>query len=87
MLIEVEVTVGRHMRITNLSLTPTRSTDSREEVITVRTTTRVRVIHITTREVIITHRTRSNNNTKLSLHIKQHTEATVTEGTKEEVVI
>ena len=86
MLIEVEVTVGRHMRITNLSLTsltPTRFMDSREGVITVGITTRV--IHITTREVIITHRTRFNNNTKLSLHIKQHTEATVTEGTKEEV--
>ena len=83
MLIEVEVTVGRHMRITNLSLTPTRFMDSREGVITVGITTRV--IHITTREVIITHRTRFNNNTKLSLHIKQHTEATVTEGTKAEV--
>ena len=83
MLIEVEVTVGGHMRITNLSLTPTRFMDSREGVITVGITTRV--IHITTREVIITHRTRFNNNTKLSLHIKQHTEATVTEGTKAEV--
>ena len=85
MLTEVEITVGRHMRIYNLSLTQTRPTDSREEVITVGTTTRV--IHITTREVIITHRTRFNNHTKPSLRIKHHTEATVTEGTKEEVVI
>ena len=85
MLVEVELTVDRHMRITNLSLTPTRFMGSREGVITVGITTRV--TNITTREAIITHRTRFNNNTKLSLHIKQHTEATVTEGTKEEVVI
>ena len=81
--IEVESTVDRHMRIINPSLTLTRFMGSREGVITVGITTRV--THITTREVIITHRTRSNNNTKLSLHIKQYTEATVTEGTKEEV--
>ena len=83
MLVDGEIIVGRHMRIYNLSLTQTRHTDSREVVITVGTTTRV----ITTREVIITHRTRFNNHTKPSLRIKHHTEATVTEGTKEEVVI
>ena len=83
--VEVESTVDRHMRIINLSLTPTRFMGSREGVITVGITTRV--THITTREVIITHRTRFNNNTKPSLRIKHHTEATVTEGTKEEVVI
>ena len=83
MLTEVEVTVGRHMRIYNLSLTQTRPTDSREEVITVGTTTRV----ITIRGVIITHRTRFNYHTKPSLRVKYHTEATVTEDIKEEVVI
>ena len=80
---EEEVTVDKHMRITNPSLTLTRFMGSREGVITVGITTRV--THITTREVIITHRTRSNNNTKLSLHIKQHMEATVAEDSKVEV--
>ena len=82
MLVEGEITLGRHMRIYNLSLTQTRPTDSREEVITVGTTTRV----ITIRGVIITHRTRCNNHTKPSLRIKYRTEATATEDIKEEVV-
>ena len=81
--VEVEVTVGRHMRITNLSLTPTRPTDSREVVITVGTTTRV----ITIRGVIITHRTRCNNHTKPSLSIKDRTEATAIGDTKEVVAV
>ena len=82
MLAEVEITVGRHMRIYNLSLNQTRHTDSREVVPTMGITTRVTI----TRGAISTHRTRCNNHTKPSLRIKYRTEATATEDIKEEVV-
>ena len=80
-LVEGEITVGRHTRIYNLSLTQTRHTDSREVVLTVGITTRV----ITTRGAITTHRTRCNNHTKPSLRIKDRTEATAIGDIREAV--
>ena len=79
MLIEAEITVGRHLRIYNISLKQIRHTD-RVVLLTVGIITRVTI----TREAITTH---SNNHTKHSLSTRDNTEATAVGDTKEVVAV
>ena len=79
MLTEAEITVGRHLRIYNISLKQIRHTD-RVVLLTVGIITRVTI----TREAITTH---SNNHTKHSLSTRDNTEATAVGDTKEVVAV